>query len=539
MRNSSSSDKEIILKKHYVILILLFFTQGMTYALNDMPLLAQLQGEHNMSAFGFSIVNLDFNHDGFDDLIVLSAGYGYQYQQTPARGKVYIYYGGPGFSSASEPSITLEGDYPVGMQRTIDWIVNVGDINGDSFDDLMIEDAIPNVSSSTRYMFFFGGTIDLLTPNLINIDDINETIYAHYKLGDIDGDGFDDIGIKYRLNSIYCFDIQWGGSFNRQIVYSDSDILSYASFIGGIGDINDDGYKDFTIGYVGDVSVPPSNIIELYHGSHERVFTNTMVLINTQTSITRRCKALGDINDDGYDDFFAFANTEGLMLWYGNDFLDPTHPDIALNPVYYGSDSVRGIDAGDVNGDGFSDIVGASYPQQRFAVWLGSPSMNGQADWQKTSTLDNYCYDLAMGDYNGDGYCDVAVSAPFEEGIWPNHDFRGYVQIYEGNPGMVVDDDPIAPNLSNHGQMKISPNPIRNANEISIALTSTIIGNGNPVVIEVFNLKGQIVYRSEFIRMSSAELISTVNLANYPSGVYVCRARIGNRSTSKKFTIIK
>ena len=58
------------------------------YALNDMPLLAQLQGEHNMSSFGYYIRSLDFNHDGYDDLVVYSASYGYQFQQSPSRGKV-------------------------------------------------------------------------------------------------------------------------------------------------------------------------------------------------------------------------------------------------------------------------------------------------------------------------------------------------------------------------------------------------------------------------------------------------------------------
>src|SRR5690554_4148708 len=62
------------------------------HALNDMPLLAQLQGEHNMSYYGHSMVSLDFNHDGYDDLVVFSMAYGYQYQQSPSRGKVYIYF---------------------------------------------------------------------------------------------------------------------------------------------------------------------------------------------------------------------------------------------------------------------------------------------------------------------------------------------------------------------------------------------------------------------------------------------------------------
>ena len=46
------------------------------HAQNDMPLLAQLQGEHNASHFGNKIISLDFNHDGFDDLVVYSMAYG-------------------------------------------------------------------------------------------------------------------------------------------------------------------------------------------------------------------------------------------------------------------------------------------------------------------------------------------------------------------------------------------------------------------------------------------------------------------------------
>jgi hypothetical protein len=105
--------------KRYNALWFLLLLGISLYAMNDMPLMAQLQGEHNGSFFGYSMVSLDFNHDGIDDLIVFSMAYGYQYQQSPSRGKVYVYYGGPDFSSASEPAMTLEGDYPEGMQRRL------------------------------------------------------------------------------------------------------------------------------------------------------------------------------------------------------------------------------------------------------------------------------------------------------------------------------------------------------------------------------------------------------------------------------------
>ena len=531
------------MKKYSVCLLISLMISTTLSALNDMPLMAELQGEHNNSGFGYSILSLDFNHDGYDDLVVLSLFYGYDYvQQTPSRGKVYIYYGGPDFSSATQPAMTLEGDYLEGILRKVTSIRNVGDINGDGFDDLMITitDVIYNVSDSPRFMYYYGQTDDLSTPDRVDVCDIGETKYDHYKLGDIDGDGFDDIGIRYRQGSIFCFDIQWGGSFNRHLVYSGSEITPYASYISGIGDINADGYHDFTIGYVSDDTEPPSCIIKLYYGNPDRSFNHPVVLINTQNSITRKCKPLGDINGDGYDDFFAYANSTGMMLWLGNDNLDFSYPDLVLNPVLYGNTQLKGIEAGDVNGDGFSDVVGASYNSRRFAVWLGSDNMDGHADWQKGSTHDNFGYDLAMGDFDGDGYCDIAVSAPMENGgIWPYHDYRGYVFIYAGNPGMVANHDLHTPQLVDQIQLKLSPNPVRSGNTINIEIRKSADVKGKTAELQVFNIRGQLVYQEDDKAISADNATWSLNLNKLTNGVYLCRVKIGNLQATKRFTIIK
>lgn len=509
------------------------------HAQNDMPLLAQLQGEHNGSGYGYSLVTLDFNHDGYDDLIVLSTFYGYQYQETPSRGKVYIYYGGPGFSSASMPAMTLEGDYPEGNLRKIGLIVNVGDINGDGFDDLLIGDAIPNVSDSVRYMFYFGQTANLHAPDFVIVPQANEVIWRIDKLGDIDGDGFDDIGIVYTTSNVLCFDIQWGGSFNRQVILSGVGRFNDSKAIIGIGDIDNDGFDDFSIGYLDDEQGYYFSTVRIYYGNRLRVFHDFTLLIHTSNAITRICKPLGDINNDGFDDFLGYVDASGMKVWFGTNTNLPSDPNVILNPVFYGNVSVRGVTYGDFNGDGYSDIIGASYAQRRFAVWLGNTFMNGRADWQKTSTLENYGYDVAVGDYNGDGFDDIAVSAPFEEGIWPTHDFRGYVFIYAGNPGMVANDDQHAPPITDQLQMRISPNPVRYDGDISIALSGITADKGSSYKIEVYNLKGQIVHKSEIVNLPNAETISTLSIANLASGVYICRAKLGSHTAIKKFTIIK
>jgi len=521
----------------FLIIMPIFVMHG----LNDMPLLAQLQGEHNASAFGYSIVSLDFNHDGIDDLIVFSMAYGYQYQQSPSRGKVYVYYGGTGFSSTSEPAMTLEGDYPEGEQRRISSIRKPGDVNGDGFDDLIIGDRNPDIPGSVRYLFFFGGTSDLTSPDRIEYPQPGESFATIHELGDVDGDGFGDIGISYQINYYTYFDIMWGGSFTRQNILSlDFQSGDPDGSIIGIGDINGDGYHDFSIGYLGEQQgYDQFSTVCVYYGNSERVFSDYTPIVHTPNSITRKCIALGDLNNDGFDDFMGYSDSRGMNVWLGTDTGLTPAPSFSLNPRYFGNAQLRGLDHGDFNGDGFSDVIGATYQGRRFAVWLGSENMDGIADWQKVNSFENYGYDVAVGDFNSDGCEDISVSAPFEEGIWPYHDFRGYVFIYGGNPGMVANDDLIAPQLIDQLHMRLSPNPVRTNGEITVSITGVDITREMPLQVEIFNLKGQVIYKSDINSISSNESVSTVNLSNYPSGVYLCRARIGNMSTSKKFTIIK
>lgn len=514
---------------------------GRIHALNDMPLIAQLQGEHNASAFGFSIMSLDFNHDYYDDLIVYSAGYGWVYPYTPSHGKVYIYYGGPSFSSESEPAMTLEGDYPEGMDRIIGSIINPGDTNGDGFDDLIIVDRNPDVTGSVRLMFYFGGTSDLSSPDRIEYPLLGESFYNVYELGDVDGDGYGDVGICYHINYYTFFDIMWGGSFTRQNIHS-LDFTSGApeGSIIGIGDINNDGYRDFSIGYCGEpVGSDQYSTIRVYYGNSSRVFADYILLSYTPYVITTTCRPLGDLNNDGFDDFLGYINNSGMKIWFGTSTSLSSSPNVILNPILFGNSGLGGVKHGDFNGDGFSDVVGASYQARRFAVWLGSSVMNGYPDWQKVNTLENYGYDAAVGDFNADGYDDTAVSAPFEEGIWPYHDYRGYVFIYTGNPDIVANDDPTTPAISDNMLLILSPNPITRASQVlNVELKGATLGGSDPTVVEIFNIKGQSVQREEFPSQTGARTFQ-IAISSLSNGLYFCLVISGNHQVVRKLSVIK
>ena len=106
---------------------------------------------------------------------------------------------------------------------------------------------------------------------------------------------------------------------------------------------------------------------------------------------------------------------------------------------YFGY-SVAG--AGDVNGDGYGDVIVGAYHNDaggtdagRAYVHFGGPGADAVADLTLTgaAAYDQFGYSVAgAGDINGDGYDDVIVGALFNDGGAAN---AGRAYVYYGGPG--------------------------------------------------------------------------------------------------------
>ncbi|MFO0649987.1 MAG: FG-GAP-like repeat-containing protein [Polyangiales bacterium] len=145
-----------------------------------------------------------------------------------------------------------------------------------------------------------------------------------------------------------------------------------------------------------------------------------------------------DFNGDGFDDVAVGANESppesraGRVYIYNGGFggLDPT-PQAIDNPdapePYFGK---RLSPAGDVNGDGYADLLVSGYFYRsllgRAYLYLGGPSGFTQ---ERLITIDSpvvgahgFGDDLTAGDFNGDGFSDIVIATG-----------TGYVYFYQGS----------------------------------------------------------------------------------------------------------
>ena len=517
------------------ILIPLLLSITLLNAINDMPVIAAFQGEHHNSMYGYSMVSLDFNHDGLDDLAVCSFSYGYEYGITPTRGKIYIYFGGVGFNSSTPASITIEGTYANSVGRQIRGIFKVGDISGDGFEDLCmyVEDHISWNESYKKLLFFYGGTTNLDNPDyVLNVYGSVYTFFRILPLGDVNGDGLGDMGFYYLHSPSYLnrLSIIWGGSFQEHVVSNGEASYSYSCSIHGIGDINNDGYADFTTAFATPSSDPTHNLIRLYYGNAAGSTDNPITLIYCQYGVSRGSKPLGDMNADGYDDFMGYITDEGMHAWLGGTNINYAVPDFDMDPPWYGGEFQRSLEHGDFNNDGYEDAVGASFGSG-FAVWLGRQNVNGTADLIKNNPgYENYGYSLVTGDFNADGYDDIAIAASHEYDPWPSGNFTGYVWVFGGNAQLedttVANNDQVEAEPS--WEINAYPNPLRANEQLKIDLLGSGYKASTPLRLELFNLRGQMIRSFDIASDDPGSGVYQIDCEGIATGIYFIRAKHGN-----------
>jgi hypothetical protein len=225
------------------------------------------------------------------------------------------------------------------------------------------------------------------------------------------------------------------------IASGEGEANNFGYSVATAGDVNGDGYADVVVGadryrqFTGRTYVYLGNASGL---SATPIFTATGEDVNNHFGYS--VDTAGDVNGDGYDDIIVGAYhykefTGRAYVYAGNaNGLNAT-PVLTITgegPNIYFGRSVGA--AGDVNGDGYDDvIVGAQAYDNwtgRVYVYAGSPSGLGATPIFTASgegPSNSFGRSVgAAGDVNGDGYSDVVV------GAHGYGDFQGRIYVYAG-----------------------------------------------------------------------------------------------------------
>lgn len=215
--------------------------------------------------------------------------------------------------------------------------------------------------------------------------------------GDINGDGFPDIGAVSRLA-----DGPWIWQGDGKGHWTDASAgLPRESFCGGgmkFGDINNDGKMDVAI-------ADHCRGVFVYLGDGAGHWTNASAGLPTVGS---EDVALGDFNHDGcLDVVIVAAAEEGVRVFDGNCKGVWKENSNGLPHSEWGNS----VKVADVDGDGNLDIVAAYSAGPR--VWLG----DGKGNWREASEglpapdIHGLYWGIDVGDVNGDGKLDIVTGA--------------------------------------------------------------------------------------------------------------------------------
>ena len=416
-------------------------------------------------AFGFDVSTAgDVNADGFSDVAVVEEG------TSITTGRLFIYFGSGSGIVASASAQTISLSYGL-----VFWnVACAGDVNDDGFSDVVIGAPWASSSRGVVYVFHGGGASGLFTPAVRTLTgtQIDGRLGLSVSCaGDVNADGISDIVMSQifwdggqtdegRIVAYYgtagsgiTGGIPASPNWTYEPNVANANTGSSVSFA---GDVNGDGYGDIIVGtaITSNPEVQEGQALCFHGGSSglaaTPAWTKEINLANSNFGAT--VSGAGDINGDGYADVLigapaqdgAFTDQGAAYLYAGGSAGLFSTPSWTTNgtqaSAFYGC---SGSAAGDVNGDGYSDVIvgargldnpsvdeGATYVYHGSAQGLSTSLLNTRDGGQDNAQLGWSV--SAAGDVNADGYSDVLMGAPFYDNGQAD---EGRAYLYSGSVG--------------------------------------------------------------------------------------------------------
>ena len=252
--------------------------------------------------------------------------------------------------------------------------------------------------------------------------------YSVASAGDVNNDGYPDIIVGARGGWVYVFSGLNGDTL--WVFYQEALQDHFGGSVSGAGDVNNDGHGDFIVGAdqndAGGTSAGRAYVFSGLDGDTLYVFTGE----DSGDHFGGSVSGAGDVNNDRYDDMIVGAYWDdaggpkaGRAYVFSGLDGDTLYVYTGENSYDHLGVSVSG--AGDVNGDGYDDlIVGAdgndvSAPNAGRAYVFCGQHGDTLHVFDGEGSHDAFGFSISgAGDVNNDGYDDLII------GEWSN-DVRG------------------------------------------------------------------------------------------------------------------
>jgi hypothetical protein len=348
------------------------------------------------AADSFKVAKADFNGDGFGDVVATAAGASVGGHAN--AGQVVALYGSAsGVTSAKRTTISQNTTGVPGTAEAGDafgYDTAYADFNGDGYDDLAVGSPAEKIGTDTHggALAILWGSKSGLTGKSVDVKDPAPSSHDYWgkdvAAGDFDGDGKADLAVGSSASTIYVYKggfttsgTPGGRTTVKPPIVSGTNDSPYGPMSLTAGDVNGDGRTDLIVdGYETQTS---------YGWNTNYWVPGTASGLSAASAKALRpgiITGVGDINGDGYGDIVSGAGWDAKTE---NGTTIPNSSDGGRVNITYGS---------------------ASGPAGTSAVNQNTGSVPGTSE-----KGDSFGWDLDLGDINGDGYQDLVIAAARED----------------------------------------------------------------------------------------------------------------------------